>query len=116
MPGLAMAILKSDSLLSIHMTEIAAQPDNTDVISLDVEAFLSGTFYGVERIKQMYPAATHDGVICECDWGTYFVTDLGRIQNAAGVPVGPIPSVFRTSEAQSSCRKSKGLAVQLELI
>jgi len=85
------------------------QPDDTDVISLDVEAFLSGTSYGAERIKQMYSAATLDGVICECDGETYLVTDLGRIQNAAGVPVSPLPSVFRTSEAQSSCQNRKAL-------
>jgi hypothetical protein len=91
------------------MTEIATQPDNTEVISLDVEAFLSGTSYGAERIKQMYSAATLDGLICECDRKTYLVTDLGRIQNAAGVPVSPLPSVFRTSETPL-----KG--VQLELI
>ena len=80
------------------MTEIATQPDDRDVISLDVEAFLSGTSHGAERIKQMYSAATLDGLVCECDRKTYLVTDLGRIQNAAGVPVSPLPSVFRTSE------------------
>jgi hypothetical protein len=76
------------------MTEIATQPDNTDVIPLDVAAFLCGTSYGAERIKQMYSAATLQGIICECDRKTYLVTDLGRIQNAAGVPVGPFPSLF----------------------
>jgi hypothetical protein len=75
------------------MTEIARQPDNTDMISLDVEAFLCGTSYGAERIKQMYSAAPLEGIICECDRKTYLVTDLGRIQNAAGVPVSPLPSV-----------------------
>jgi hypothetical protein len=63
------------------MTEIATQPDNTDMVSLDVEAFLSG-------IKQMYSTASLNGVVCECKWGTYLVTGLGRIQNATGVRVG----------------------------
>jgi hypothetical protein len=81
------------------MIEIA--PDNQELIHLDTEAFLSGTSYGAQRIKQMYSAAKFDGVICECDWGIYVVTDLGCIQNAAGVPVSPLPNVFRKSRGNS---------------